>query len=162
MLISKPHWLSFGALFFDSSHANIFVPIALIAIFAPTYHFYDHTWTGIARWRCLRNTIIVHAWKMVSQSNGFFMIISAKTTAKLCHITPKTAQAIHREIKELYGIRYVTFYHLADFLGLPVEYLERYYHLQLYANDPAKMVRLKEYVKLGPIPTKEEKRSKKE
>lgn len=88
---------------------------------------------------------------MVSQSNGFFMIISAKTTSHLCNVNEKTAQKMHRDIKSHYGIPYVTFYHLADFLGLPIEYLERYSQLMLNSRDLSKMELIKQQIKLGPI-----------
>ena len=70
---------------------------------------------------------------MVTQYSGFFsgkkirMILSVKHLAIFMQCSQKTAQRRSKEIKDLYGVKHITIYHLAEYLGITPKHLASYW-----------------------------------
>jgi hypothetical protein len=55
------------------------------------------------------------------------MILSVKHLAIFMQCSQKTAQRRAKEIRDLYGVKHITIYHLADYLGLTPKHLASYW-----------------------------------
>ena len=70
---------------------------------------------------------------MVTQYSGFFsgkkirMILSVKHLAIFMQCSQKTAQRRSKEIRDLYGIKHITIYHLAEYLRITPKHLASYW-----------------------------------
>jgi len=55
------------------------------------------------------------------------MILSIKHLAIFMQCSQKTAQRRAKEIRDIYGVKHITIYHLAEYLGISPKHLASYW-----------------------------------
>ena len=55
------------------------------------------------------------------------MILSVKHLAIFMQCSQKTAQRRSKEIRDLYGVKHITIYHLAEYLGITPKHLASFW-----------------------------------
>ena len=68
------------------------------------------------------------------------MILSTKDLAIFMQCSQKTAQRRAKEIKDHYGIKHITVYHLAEYLGISPAHLASYWAYEASKPNTKKLV----------------------
>ena len=68
------------------------------------------------------------------------MILSTKDLAIFMQCSQKTAQRRAKEIKDHYGIKHITVYHLAEYLGISPTHLASYWAYEAIKPNAEKLV----------------------
>jgi len=68
------------------------------------------------------------------------MILSTKHLAIFMQCSQKTAQRRAKEIKDHYGIKHITVYHLAEYLGISPNHLASYWAHEANKSKAEKLV----------------------